>query len=166
MRKLAIGITILICFQAMAQEAKYKALFMYKFIQNFEYPKGKIGDTYTIGVIGNDEVLNQLQSLTKGRKVNGKSIEVSRFTPGASMKNLCALFLSHKSRDLFGSLSKAALENSTVLISETPGLGKKGSPINFTTAQGKLAFELNIQKMQSTNVQVSASLKALALIIE
>lgn len=152
--------------KATAQEDKYKALFLYKFMQNFEFPSMKIGDEYRIEVVGNSSVFDQLVSITEGKEVFGKPISVTKHTPGSSMRDVCVLFLSNKDKDLFESLHSEAIKNSTILIGETPGLGEKGAALNFTVKQGKIGFEMNTKTMDALNVKVSSSLKSLAILVD
>ncbi len=166
MKKIILSILILLSFQVQAQDEKFKALFMYKFAQNFEYPGGKLGDTYTIGVIGSEAMVSQLQTLTAGRKIGGLPIDVQSYTPGSSMRDIAMVFIAHRSRDLFESVSKQASNNSTVVVTETPGLGAKGSAMNFITNSGKLAFEMNVGSLDAANVKVSSTLRSLAILVD
>lgn len=164
MKKVLLQVLLLvISFQAVSQEGKYKALFIYKFVKNLEYPEGKIDDSYVIGVVENESVFNELTELTKGRKINGKPVVIQNYTPESKLADLCLLFLSHQRQDLFETINGDAQKNSVVLVGDTPGLGKKGAAINFAHSQNRLGFEINNQSLSMSKVKVSSSLKLLAI---
>jgi len=50
-------------------------------------------------------------------------------------------------------------------ITDKNGLRAKGSSINFTTIDNKLKFELNQKAIESSNLKVSGSLMAMAIVI-
>ena len=103
--------------------------------------------------------------MIKGRFVNGKEIEVSKYKPGTPLENYVILFLGHSKRSLFENLQKEAVSSSTVLITETPGFAQKGSFINFNVESSKLKFELNKSSFNTSSVKVSGTLESLATIV-
>ena len=148
-----------------AQIEKFQALFMYKFLQNFEWPVNKNADAFKIGIIGDDALKSELTKLVSGRTVQGKSINVTSYTPGSSTTSFCMIFLGDKRKDLFESLNRTSTSSSTIVITESPGLGKKGAAINFVTVGGSLKFEMNSSTFSSANVKASGSIKSLAILV-
>lgn len=152
-------------FAANAQMEKYQALFMYKFLQNFEWSSAKISNGYKIGVLGSDALFEELNKMVSGRSISGKSIEVVKYTPGTSTADFCMIFLANRNKDLFESINKSAISTSTIIVGETPGLAKRGAGVNFITAGGSLKFELNQATLNESNVKASGSIKSLAILI-
>lgn len=162
---LTIIFLISFSFSSNAQIEKFQALFMYKFLQNFEWPASKVSNNYKIGVVGSDALKIELEKLVNGRSVQGKTIAVTNYTPGSSNKEFCMIFIGAKRKDLFESLNKSAISNSTIIVTESPGYAKKGAAINFITAGSSLKFELNSGSFSQANVKVSGSIKSLAVIV-
>ncbi|MDQ3112010.1 MAG: YfiR family protein, partial [Bacteroidota bacterium] len=54
----------------------------------------------------------------------------------------------------------------TLLVTEQPGLAKKGSAINFVVVENRQKFELNQNNAEKNNLKVSSSLLALAIPVE
>ena len=52
-----------------------------------------------------------------------------------------------------------------LLVTDGEGLGRKGSSLNFVTADGKLRFELNQMALQKANLKASGALTSLAILI-
>ncbi|MEP5614233.1 MAG: YfiR family protein [Cyclobacteriaceae bacterium] len=156
-----IGLSLSI--SSFGQESKYKALFIYKFMQNIEWPADKVASQYTVAVLGDSEVLDQLTTLTSGRKINGKSISVVSYSGSISGVNL--LFLSRNNEDQFDSINKEAISNAVVLVTESKGFAKKGATINFNNEGGKLKFEMNPATLSASGLTASGSIKSLAVLV-
>lgn len=156
-------ISLSLSLSTFGQESKYKALFIYKFLQNIDWPAEKVADKYTVAVLGDSEVLSQIRSLTSGRSISGKPIEVLDY-PG-SMNGINLLFLSANSTDQFEALNEDAVANSVVLVTESEGFAKRGAAINFTNTGGKLKFEMNPNTISSSGLTVSGSIKSLAILV-
>ncbi len=156
-----IGLSL--SFSTFGQESKYKALFIYKFLQNIDWPSDKVAENYTVGVFGDPEVLSQIKTLTAGRNINGKTIEVVDFS--GSMTGLNLLFLSKSNNDQFEALNKEASANSVVLVTESQGMAKRGAAINFINPGGKLKFEMNPASIAASGVTASGSIKSLAILV-
>ncbi|MEO9484755.1 MAG: YfiR family protein [Ekhidna sp.] len=150
---------------AQAQMEKYKAIFLYKFAQNFEWPSDKISENYKIGIFGDVPLYDELIKLTNGRTINGKSIEVVKYTPGNDLGTLCILFISDKNKDTIELMSKAGKASNTVIVGESPGLSKKGACINFISNGNSLKFELNETNLKESKVKASGSIKSLAILV-
>lgn len=166
MKKVLLQVLLLfICLQSFAQEEKYKALFIYKFVKSLEFPEGKISDAYVIGVVNDTAVLNELSVLTQDRKINGKPVVIKAYASEAQLPELCLLFLSHERQELFPSLNEVAQKNSVILVGDTPGLGKRGAAINFAHAQNRLGFEINDGSLEASNVKCSSTLKLQAITV-
>ncbi len=155
--------TMTLSLRTMAQEDKYKALFLYKIMQNLEFPHGKIVDKYRVGVVGNSKVFDYLVNMANNKEIFGNPISIERYTSSSDMSDFCLIFLSHKNKNQFEDLHSEALDHSAVLIGESFGLGKKGAALNFVLKDGKIAFEMNTKTFARSNVKVSASLSELAL---
>ena len=150
---------------SMAQLEKYKAIFLYKFAQNFKWPSDKISDSYKIGIYGDNNLYDELSTLVNGRSIDNKPMEVVKYMPQDNNSDLCMLFISDDYRDSFELLSKSAKINSTVIVGESSGLAKKGAPLNFVTSGGSLKFELNESSLNEYKVKVSGSIRSLAILI-
>ena len=167
MKRSIIIYTLLVFFSfvASAQLERYKAIFVYKFAQNFEWPASKSLNNYTIGVMGNDPLYQELSSLTNGRSVSGKPITIKQLKSGDNISNLCMLYLSNDNNEILSSLTQSAQKNGVVIIGDSPGMAKRGAPLNFLSAGGSLKFELNEASLSKCGVKASGSIKSLAVLV-
>ncbi len=149
-----------------AQEDKYKALFMYKFIQNFEWPASKNSGEYKVGVLGDNGIIDQINTLTAGRMVNNKAIKAVNYSQQESLDDYAIVFIAASEKDKLSSLSDQSVSASTVLISESPGSGKEGAFVNFIESGGKLKFEMNLSRFDKAGINVAGSIKSLAVLVQ
>ncbi len=75
------------------------------------------------------------------------------------------IFIPSDQSQQFEAIKKKLAGTSTLVITEKPGLGGKGSAINFVEINGRLKFELNQSVLTKARIQVSNMLKSLAIII-
>ena len=54
---------------------------------------------------------------------------------------------------------------SVLVITESPGMGKQGSCINFIPKDGKLTYELNQSALSKQNLKASSEITRLAIMI-
>lgn len=166
MRKIFItAILALAAFTSEAQIEKFQALFMYKFVQNLEWPADKVPGNFKIGIVGDDAINTAITNLVKGRTVKGKSIEVASYTPGTTTDGYHLIFISNRNKNIVEATSKKATATSTVIVTESPGFAKKGAAVNFITVGGALKFEMNENTLTSAKVKASGSIKSLAKLI-
>jgi hypothetical protein len=116
-------------------------------------------------VLGDSPILEELKKLAQAKKVGDRSIRVIRITSPSEIKKCNILFLpADKSGQLTDVLTKIG-SASILLATEQPGLGSKGSAINFITKDGKLAFEMNQAVMNKQKLKASNELTRLAIVI-
>lgn len=156
-------LALMVSISLVGQESKYKSLFMYKFLQNIEWPSTKVSDTYIIAVYGDAEVLDQVQSLTSGRSVNGKPIEVVSYV--GTLDAIHMLYLATSEHAQFESLNTEAKANAVALVASTPGAAKDGAAINFVSQGGRIKFEMNPETLESSGLKASGSIKSLAVLV-
>lgn len=148
-----------------AQEAKYKAVFIYNFTKHFEWPVSYRTGDFVIGVVGNPVIINELTSIIKGKTVGNQNIVINRFKDETVITKCHILFIpSNKSKSLSSILSKMGT-TPTLIITEKVGLAKQGADINFIIKEGKIKFELNKPNILKRKLKVSSYLETLAIIV-
>ena len=121
---------------------------------------------FTIGIIGNTPVKKELEALSKSRKFKGRSILVKAFTGSDAIGSCNIVFVANNSKKVIESLASATKNQGTLVLSESSGMAKKGSSINFLISGGKLKIELNPTALEKAGLRASAELKSLSIIVE
>jgi hypothetical protein len=116
-------------------------------------------------VMGDSPIYDALLEMAKAKKVGDRVIKVTKISSPSEIKKCNILFVpANKSSQLTDVVSKVT-NQSILVITEEPGLGAKGSVINFIMKEGKLAFELNQSAVGRQNLKIANELSRLAILI-
>ena len=156
---------LLISINAKAQDYKFHSVFIYNFTKYIQWPSAYQNGDFVIGVLGKSEITENLQKMAEIKTVGSQKIAVSQFNNVPEISKCHILFIpSSNSNELENVLAKIG-NQPTLIITERPGLGKKGSGINFVLQSGKWKFELNKSAIESSELKVSGELAKLAILI-
>jgi hypothetical protein len=161
----AIILLALVPKYAHAQEDKFKAIFVYKFLQTIQWPAGKPVDKYLIGVVGNGAIRNELTALATVKKVQSKDIVVETYNT-AKAAQYHIIYETKDASHETEKLSQEAVKNGSVLITEAPGLSSNGSFLNMIVSGGKIKFEMSRQRFSDSKVRTSKELEMLAIMVD
>lgn len=149
-------------FRAYSQDYKYHSVFIYNFTKYVQWPPTSAqNSSFVIGVLGNSPMMGELEKLMTKKNVGNLPIVVKKISNISEAIACQAVFIpSHKSSQFD---SDPLLRTKPILfITETDGLGKKGSHINFVIQDGKIRFELNQTSILEAGLKVSSQLSSLA----
>jgi hypothetical protein len=116
-------------------------------------------------VLGDTPMLEELKALATAKKVGDRAIKITRINSAAEIKKCNILFIPSGNSDKLGDVVARIGNKSTLIITEEPGLGAKGSHINFIQKDGKLVFELNQSAASKHNLKISNTLSGMAILI-
>jgi hypothetical protein len=167
-RGLIILIFILFKSAVFAQDAKYKALFIYNFTKQIEWPASEKSGDFVIYIMNHSELYNQLVAITNGKKVGNQNIIVKKIKGIEEVEKCHILFLSTSSSggsNMEAVLSKIGNNSATLIVTERSGMIGKGACINFLIQEDKIKFELSKSNSSQRGLQVSSYLENLAISI-
>jgi hypothetical protein len=148
-----------------AQSPKHQSVFIYSFTRYVIWPDSYNTGDFEILVLGDSPIFTELKAMASAKKVGERNIKVTRINSVAEIRKANMLFVSSgKAAEFEGVVAKVSSQ-SILIITEEPGLGAKGSDINFILRDGKLAFELNQSAMTKQNLKASTELSRLAIMI-
>jgi hypothetical protein len=144
---------------AAAQEAKFKALFLYKFTEYIEWPTGS--DNLVVGVVGNSDVLEELKKFTAAKQ----NIEVINVSSASQAGSCNIVFLPKGENKQFDAMVSSIGKSSILLVSDNKDLVKKGADIGFFLESNKLRFLINKSNIESKKMLPSSKLLELGTTI-
>jgi hypothetical protein len=153
---------------AVAQERsahEVYSMMVFNFTKYVQWPDHNASGEFVIGVIGNTEVFNTLNSWYGGKPRGSKTYVIKKFNSAADMTDCSVVFIDKTKSSEFESVKAKIHGKGTLLITDKNGLGLKGSGINFKSEGDKLKFELNQKVLESANLKVSSSLASMAILI-
>lgn len=145
---------------SIAQEQNYRfhKVFFYSFTKYIEWPDEKKKGDFIIGVIGNSEITPLLEEMAQIKKVGDRSIKVVQLNKVNQGEFYHILFVPADQNQNFSGIKNALNSQPCLLVTETEGMARNGSMINFKDVNGKLRFEVNTKKLESSGLKMSQEL--------
>ena len=145
---------------------KLQANIIYRFTKYIDWPANKKGGEFIIGVVGESPVFDELKSLSASKTVGSQKIVVVKMSSSAGSYNCHMLFISEEESGSLKRIAGLTAEAPVLIISESDGLARKGSCINFTTVDERLKLEINTGNVERRNLSIASELLELGIIIK
>jgi hypothetical protein len=161
-------LTLPVSQMALAQERpihEVYSMMVYNFTKYVQWPDHDASGEFVIGVIGNSDVYNTLNSWYGGKPRGSKTYVIKKFSSVSDVTECHVLFLDKGKSSEFEAVNMKVKGKGTLVITDKNGLGEKGSSINFKTVDNKLKFELNQKAIETSNLKVSGALSSMAILI-
>ncbi|TRX71333.1 YfiR family protein [Carboxylicivirga sp. M1479] len=152
--------------EAKGQTAAYKALFLYNFSKNIDWPPMSTDDELVITILGDQEISAELQKITKTKKVGNKNIKILSAASISDVQNSHIVFLGSNKSSLLKSLSYKKEKEPVLLVADKGGLCSQGAAISFLTINGKLKYEISPSIIAAHNLKVSHKVVSLGIEVQ
>jgi hypothetical protein len=141
------------------------SMMVFNFTRYVQWPDNDVSGQFVIGVIGNNDIYNTLNTWYSGKPRGSKTYLIKKFNSAAEVSECHVLFIDKSKSGEFEAANNKVKGKGTLVVTDKNGLGEKGSAINFKTVDNKLKFELNQKAIEASNLKVSSSLTSLAILI-
>lgn len=155
--------------EAVTREYEVKAAFLYNFATFIEWPKGAVpdaGDTFVIGVFGEDPFGAVLDAIAASKTVQGKRIVVRRFTAIEDYMPCHILFVARSEHKRLAEILERLAGAPVLIVGENAGFAETGGIVNLVIEDNKVRFEINQNAAQRAGLKISSKLLRLARIVE
>jgi hypothetical protein len=163
---LLLSVLLFTLFHAWAQNAyAVHANIIYRFTKYINWPDEKKTGDFVIGVIGDTPLYDELKIFISNKTASGQPFIVKKYSSTASSYNCHILFVSD---DESGSVKRIAANTagtSTLLVTESEGLSRKGSCINFVIVDDRLKLEINKSNIERRSLDIASELLSLGIIV-
>lgn len=139
-----------------------QSLFIYNFSRLIQWPAGNQSGDFVIGVIGNDNLYNSLNTYVANKKVGTQPIVIKKFDNPESLTRCHIIFVGNSKVAVFDEVLSRVRGTNSLIITEKKGMINMGSAIDFFMDQDKLKFVINSVNAQKYNLTVSKSLEDMA----
>lgn len=149
-------------------ETDYKvhANIIYRFTKYIDWPVNKKSGDFIIGIVGESPLYDDLKSLSANKTVGSQKIVVVKMSPSASTYNCHILFIADEESSSLKKIAGLTAGAAILIISESDGLARKGSCINFITVDERLKLEINKGSVEQRNLHIASELLELGTIIK
>ncbi|MDH5366621.1 MAG: YfiR family protein [Cyclobacteriaceae bacterium] len=141
------------------------SMMLYNFMKYVNWPASTTSGDFVIGVIGDTDVHDTLIKWYGAKSKGAQKIAIKQFNSVAEITDCHVLYISSRKSSDFAAIKSKLSGKPTLTITDKPGLGKRGSNINFKTVSGKLKFELNQSSLEESNLKVSSQLIGMSILI-
>jgi hypothetical protein len=156
-------LAIIICSQGYTQNHSLQSVFIYSFTRYVIWPESHNQGDFEILVLGEAPIIEELRKMAAAKKVGERTIKITRINSPEEIKKCNILFIPSGKSELFTDVVSKVSTQPILIITEEPGMGTKGSDINFIIKDGKLRFELNQAAVDKQNLKVANELSRLAI---
>ena len=147
-----------------SQNEKFKALFIYNFTKYIEWPAIN-GNDFKITILGNDNLVNELNSIASKKKVGQRSINVIAAKSSSEVTDCQIIFISQNNMAELPILAGKAKNNNILIITEKPNSCVQGASLNFVSKNGNLNFEISKTNIENAGMKVSSSLLGMGIVV-
>jgi hypothetical protein len=157
------------CAKKINDEYEVKSAFLLNFSKFIEWQdQAKISlSTFRIAIYKHSPIEKPLEKLIANKKIDGKTIEILKFSNLDECPNAQIIFLPYITNFTdFKRIAKSEECKNSLIISENIGRLKIGSCINFLVLKNKIKFEINTTNLKENKLKASSHLLKLAEIIE
>jgi hypothetical protein len=153
----------LVAFAQDVTEPALKAAYIYNFMKFTEWPEPlPTSDPFVICVLGDSAVGDALERVVKGREFAGRRMTVSLVAIQAPKKACRVLYVSGVTASQ-GAQLLAGLQDSPVLtISDVVGFTEVGGIAQLFVERGRLRFNIGLEAVKRSRLQMSSRLLVLA----
>jgi hypothetical protein len=151
--------------QAAGLERQVKAAYLYKFASYVEWPDGAFprqDSPLVIGIIGADDMADELENMIAGHTVNGRTIVARKLKSGDHLAGLHILFIGDLNKPHLAELFSAVKNKPVLTVTESEETHALGSMINFVITDDRVRFEVNLAPVNASGLRISARMLAAA----
>jgi hypothetical protein len=150
---------------AQVDVSKAEALFVYNFTKGISWPETSLKGEFVIGVVGDRDLYNELDVLTKNKNVGANKISVKYFGKPNEITNSHILIVGDKFAASFDQIKSSVGTFPSLFINTKDGMALKGSGINFRLFDDKMKFVMNTSNIKSKGLTVDSRLEKMAILV-
>jgi hypothetical protein len=156
---LALSISI----SGFTQVSNAKAMFLYNFSRLIKWPDANSQGEFIFGVVGNQDVYNDLVTITKGKKVGTQPIIVKLFKDTREITACHIIFVANNKLAQFNEILVKFQNRSSLIVTEKQGMISSGATIDFVVADNKLRYMISEENARKNNLVLSRNLQDMAM---
>lgn len=138
---------------------------IYHFTKYINWPEDKKSGDFIIGIMGESQLFEKLKAFIANKTVGGQKIVIRKYASNAQSFNCHILFIGDEESGSLKKIATATAAGSTLIVTETEGLARKGSCINFVIVDERLKLEINKKNIEQRDLGIATELLNLGTIV-
>ena len=157
-------LTISICGNAQTTNYKTYSVFLYSFTKYIEWPTEARNGEFVIAVLGNQKLLQEMQTAVAGRKAGTQTIKIVESKSLDDLNQVHMVFISDLKSGTTDDVVARLKGKPVLIVTERDGLVKKGAGVSFVVAEDNtLKFQVNEQALTEHKLKASSAIISLAV---
>lgn len=148
-------------------EEAVKAAYLHRFAAYVEWPNAaQPARAFTIGVVGSESVLAELQRLLPAINVHGRSVTARIVKSPADLEDVSILYIAPGRLAKARALIVACASRSVLVVTDDPEGLEEGGVINFIRVGSNVRFEVSQPAADRSGLKIDAALLGVAARVE
>jgi YfiR/HmsC-like len=151
--------------ETQASEEQVKAAFIYGFTKFVEWPPQAFAEPnspFTIGIVGESELRQELEQSVRGKELDGHKFEVKQARDPAELRACQLLFITRSERRRQSDLLRNVAGLPVLTLGDNDRFLAAGGMINFIMEGKKVRFEINEAAARRVGLIIHSRLLSLA----
>ncbi|MCC6600489.1 MAG: YfiR family protein [Crocinitomicaceae bacterium] len=141
-----------------------QANFLYQFAANNNWPVAARSGKFTIGILGNTSVFDQMSEKYAAKPIGTQTIEIVKLTSISDNRFFHILYIDKSKKSELTKAVKEYKTKNTLIVTNWEGAMQAGAQINFKTIDGNIRYELDDASMKEK--KITAGVKILQWKVE
>ncbi|MBZ0090661.1 MAG: YfiR family protein [Sulfuricellaceae bacterium] len=141
-------------------EYEIKAAFIRHFTQYVEWPAQAERTRLRLCILGK-EPFGAALDVFRAHQGKEPGLDVAQIEPNADLRGCQMLFVAASAEKYLGRVVAQAVGAGMLTIADSEGFGQRGIMINFVTENNRVYFEINLNAILGSGLEVSSKLLSL-----
>ena len=124
----------------------------------------RTGDSLTVGVLGRSSFARVLGGLLEGKSVNGRTVRLIELKPGSDLRSCDLVYFATDRKSEIEQGLQSAASSHALTIGEADRFLDYGGAVNLLLIDGHMGFEVNLEALENSGVDISSKLLRLGQI--
>ncbi len=153
---------------AAATEQQLKSVFLFNFSHFVQWPAEAFRtptEPFVIGVLGSDEFATQLEEVIRGELIQGRPMQVQRFSNAADMRPSHILYVDQSGNTQLDQVLELLKGRNTLTVSDVDRAPERGVIIQLVKVDNRIRLRINVEAARAARLTLSSNLLRPAQIV-
>ena len=149
-------------------EFQVKAAYLFNFLKFVEWPEDMPADLqshWVIGIVGNQQLDDELTQVVSGKIVQGHLIQVKAFKPTEDLRGVHILFIGTSEKKQLPPILASLRGSSVLTVADMDNFVESGGMIQLVMEDNRVRLAIDVGATVRARLKVSSKLLALARVV-